>query len=106
MIKSTGYFFAIRHKPSGGFLPQMGSYGFTRTEPSLTEAPRLFAKIGPCKQALDRWLEGEWFEGAPNEDGETKIRVIRRPERRADHMEIVEVALVATSLADSKLRLL
>lgn len=100
------FFFAIRHKPSGGYLPQQNSYGFTRTEPSCSEPPRLFSKIGPCKQALDRWVQGEWYEGSPNEEGEVKVKILPKPGRRAADMEIVEVALHATSLADAKLRLL
>lgn len=106
MNKNTRYFFAIRHKPSGGFLPQMTSYGFTRCTPTLTEPPRLFSKHGPARQALDRWLQGEWTEVGFSEDDEVKLKVVPKSDRRSEDLEIVEVEITATSLADSKLRLL
>lgn len=98
-------FLAIRHKPSGGFLPQMTSYGFTRQEPTLEAPPRLFTKPGAATQALDRWLAGEWFEGRYNEDtGEQTLNVVKRPDRRASEMEIVEVEIIARTLSEAQLR--
>lgn len=101
------FFLAIRHKPSGGFLPAVKGYGFTRTEPSLSEAPRLFTKTGAAKQALTRWLEGELFEGTASEDdGIQNLRLVRRPERQASDMEIVEAELLFRTLSDAQLRIL
>lgn len=101
------FFLAIRHKPSGGFLPQMASYGFTRCEPTVLEPPRLFTKIGGAKQALSRWLEGEWFEGHyDDETGKQEIRVIAKAHRQASLMEIVEIEIVFRSLSDAQLRIL
>lgn len=99
------FFLAIRHKPSGGFLPNVKGWGFTRTQPSLTEPPRLFAKMGPLKQALDNWLQGEQFEvDAFEDDSVTRIRVVPRPERRAKDMEVVEIELIVRSLSEAELR--
>lgn len=98
-------FFAIRHKPSGGFLPQMASYGMTRTEPSLTEPPRLFTTKKGCEQSLRRWLEGEWYEGLFNEETQQQdIKIVKRPDRRALDMEIVEIELSARTLTEAELR--
>lgn len=97
------FFFAIKHKPSGGFLPQMSSYGFTRCEPSLIEPPRLFPKMGPARQALDRWLKGEWYEKFAS-DEEISIEVVARPDRRAADMEIVEIELHPRTLTEAQLR--
>ena len=97
-------FFAILHRPSGGFLPAVRGFGFTRTEPTKTEPPRLFAKIGPCRQALNYWLEGEHFEGLDNDEGVTIVKVTPRPERKLSSMEIVEIELTPRSLADAQIR--
>lgn len=99
------FFLAIRHTPSGGFLPQMASYGFTRCEPTTEEPPRLFTRPGAAKQALDRWLEGAHYETFS--DGDTqKIEVHPRPHRRRADMEIVEIELVVRSLSEAQLRVL
>lgn len=101
------FFLAIKHKPSGGLLPAVRGYGFTRAKPSLEEAPRLFTKIGPAKQALSYWLEGEMYEGIESEDETgftTTIQCIKRPERRAQDMEIVEIEVVVRSLSEAQLR--
>lgn len=101
------FFLAIRHIPSGGFLPAQTSYGFTRTEPTLVDPPRLFTKKGPAKQALARWLEGALYEGNYDEDtNETSLKLVPRPHRRAAEMEIVEVELFARTLSDAQLRVL
>src|SRR5689334_17461024 len=96
-------FLAIRHKPSGGFLPSVKGYGFTREEPSLEKPPRLFEKMGPCKQALTRWLEGEMYEKESSDDGEINIALIRRPDRRADDMEIIYIELVRRTATEISL---
>lgn len=102
---SRKLFLAIRHNPSGGFLPQMTSYGFTRCNPSLTEPPRLFTKPGAATQALNRWLEGEWMEGFYNDEtGEQQIKIIPRHDRRRTDMEIVEIEVTARTLSEAELR--
>lgn len=103
--KPQRFFLAIRHNPSGGFLPAIRGYGFTREEPCLDRPPRLFEKPGPTRQALARWLEGELFEGSFNEEGgQIDLRLIKRPDRRASEMEIVEIELVVRTLSEAKLR--
>lgn len=104
--KTRSFFLAIRHKPSGGFLPSVKGYGFTRTEPTLEQPPRLFEKPGPCRQALNRWLEGEQFEGTESDDGVIQIKCIRRPHRVREAMEIVEIELIVRSLSEAALRVL
>lgn len=104
--KTRSFFLAIRHKPSGGFLPAVKGYGFTRTEPTLEQPPRLFEKPGPCRQALNRWLEGELYEGVESDDGLLAIRCIPKPNRSRETMEIVEIELVVRSLSDAQLRVL
>lgn len=104
MNASRRFFLAIRHRPSGGLLPSVKGYGFTRASPSLVDAPRLFTKMGPAKQALGYWLEGEMYEGIETDDNTTTIKCIRRPERRAIDMEIVEIEVVVRSLSDAQLR--
>lgn len=105
MTQQRRFFLAIRHKPSGGFLPAVKGYGFTRTEPTREAPPRLFEKMGPCKQALSYWLEGELFEvGIESEDGSQNLRLIRKPNRRASEMEIVEIEIVARTLTEAELR--
>lgn len=98
------HFLAIRHKPSGGFLPSVKGYGFTRTEPSLEEPPRLFTKMGPCKQALSKWLEGELYEGNASDEGVLDLRLVRRADRHAHQMEIVEVECIVRTLTEAELR--
>src|SRR5258706_13845921 len=86
------FFLASRHKPSGGFLAAAKGYGFTREEPTLGKPPRLFVKPGAPTQAPGYWLQGEMFEGTDAEDdGTINIRCIRKPHRRAYHMELVDV---------------
>lgn len=107
MTQPRRFFLAIRHKPSGGFLPVVSGYGFTRCEPTLNEPPRLFCKKGPAKQALDRWLEGTLHEGAFNEDrGVIDLVLTRVPSRRASEMEIVEIEMVVRNLSEAQLRIL
>lgn len=96
-------FFAIRHKPSGGFLPQSDRSrrgGFTHTVPTTYLPPRLFASMGAAKAALTWWLKGETsvhisrsYEGEYDEDWSTSPR----PDRRTEEMEVVPVTLETMS---------
>ena len=103
-------FLAIRHRPTGGLLPSVRGYGFTRAEPSLEEPPRLFIRASSATQALKYWLEGELYEGSIRDaefgGDEISLRLVKRPDRRASEMEIVEVEVVVRSLDEAKLRLL
>lgn len=57
-------FFAIKHLPSGGFLPARGTgkrgdtRGYTHDEPSTEKPPRLFTSERSAKLALGQWLAG------------------------------------------------
>lgn len=104
MTQIRRFFLAIRHRPTGAFLPSVKGYGFTRTAPTHEEAPRLFTKIGPAKQALNYWLDGELFEGNVSDDNTLALRLVRKPERKAEDMEIVEIEMVVRTLVESNLR--
>lgn len=99
------WLYAIRHKPSGNFLPDRPKgwrYGHTYTEPTpIGETiPRLFAKPGHAKLALRHWLAGHhtaryssssWE--IPNILDEVDIEVKPVPSRKAEDMEIVCLSL-------------
>jgi hypothetical protein len=103
------YFLAIRHRPSGGLLPNVRGYGFTKTEPSTTDPPRLFVRIASAKQALNYWLQGELTERLDSDSDfgtELTLHLRRRPDRREADMEIVEVEIVVRTLAEAQLRII
>lgn len=101
------HYLAIRHKPSGGFLPTSRGYGFTREKPSLNKPPRLFVRPSSATQALEWWLEGEHYEGPEDaESGALTLKVIPRPERRREDFEVVEIELIPRSLSEAQLRVL
>jgi hypothetical protein len=112
MTKNNGvrrYFLAIRHRPSGGLLPNVRGYGFTRTEPSMTEPPRLFVRHSSAKQALNYWLQGELFEKTDSDSDfgdEVTLHCHRRNDRHEADMEIVEVEIVVRTLAEAQLRII
>lgn len=92
-------FWAIKHVPTGRFLPAprgRGGRGGTHVEASDGETPRLFRREQDAKVALKWWLQGRVFvtvrewEGEYNEDWDTEPM----PERRADEMAVVKVTLI------------
>lgn len=95
--------FAIRHKPSGGFLPGLPSglrAGYTSTEPTTHDVPRLFIDKGAANRALTWWLKGTIYVNRyqstnPDSWGEVcedwKEELI--PERKREDMEVVPVLL-------------
>jgi len=100
---SASRWFAIRKRGTNEYLPSVSSYGFTRTEPTLDQPPRLFRKRENATQALLWWLKGEAFEH--REGGDTDIgtstltiRVLPRSDRRRDDFEIVVISLSAITL--------
>jgi hypothetical protein len=103
------YFLAIRHKPSGGLLPNVRGYGFTRVDPSTSEPPRLFVRMASAKQALNYWLQGEHFEAIDSDSdfgNQITLHCRRRPDRKESEMEIVEVEIVVRTLAQAQLRII
>jgi hypothetical protein len=81
--------FAIRHKPSGGYLPsKVGSgknTGFTHTTPTIKDPPRLFRHRKDARMALRAWLEGVWYGSNQNSE------IVPQPGRKARDMEIIEI---------------
>lgn len=53
---------AIRHKPTGAYLPVHWNdrCGYSRDEPTF-DFPRLFKSKRAAQSALNRWLDGEWY---------------------------------------------
>lgn len=53
-------YYAIRHKPTGHFLPRYpGQKGGTWVEPTDKEPPRLFKTGRHAAVALGHWLQGQ-----------------------------------------------
>lgn len=96
--------FAIRHKPTGNFLPAHGKgvggvRGFSFDNPlpdGGKYGPRLFGRFLSAKVALSSWLQGE-FQSKHDQslDGESEIsiEVKSRPDRVKADMEIVTFTL-------------
>ena len=91
-------FYAIRHKTSGGLLPELYGLraGYTHTEPDTYSVPRLFITESGAKRALTWWLKGVTsvsrgtdYEGHYDETWGTH----EMPERKAEGMEVVIVLL-------------
>lgn len=98
-------FLAIRHNPTGAFLPNVRGYGFTATEPDPESPPRLFIRQSSASQALNYWLQGEHRETGDNDFNETvTLKVIAKPHRKRSDMEIVEVEIIARTLSEAELR--
>jgi len=86
----TKTYYAIKHKPSGGFLPQgLRNRGFTHNEPSTHDPPRLFTNTKGAKCALTWWLKGETIQEWAYDDYE--IMTSRKENRKSEEMEIVEI---------------
>lgn len=93
-------YYAIRHKPTGFFLPRFpGKQGGTWVEPTDKEPPRLFVRKIHAKIALKHWLEGKktvkyarvgdlW-----GVDDVTYNDVTPVASRKVDEMEIVRIRL-------------
>jgi len=92
-------FYAIRHKPSGGFLPEVGK-GYTSSEPNTVDVPRLFTTKGGAKRALAWWLKGMFwttksynygYEGFEESDEDWHEQLM--PDRKPEDMEVIPVLL-------------
>jgi hypothetical protein len=96
-------YWAIRHKPSGGFLPAGRKRGFTHDQPSTELPPRLFTKRRAAKAALRCWLMGDWKEetsGGSSYYGDDydiyPVPPSKPPaDRKPEEMEVVMLLLVA-----------
>lgn len=93
------FFYAVRHKPSGKFLPvvETGKRGATHVSITDKRPPRLFKTGQHAASALRHWLAGRqsityernssWF----GEDDSEVHHTEPVPERKAKEMEIVRV---------------
>jgi hypothetical protein len=103
MIALPFRWWAIRHKPSGLWLPEpvgRADRGGSHVEPSA-ERPRVWPTPRGAQNALSAWLRGK-FEarrgadgGGPGWDPEyyEDIEVVPQPHRRRADMEVVELTL-------------
>lgn len=89
--------YAIRHKPTGQYLPwpneRRRGRGGSQVEPEAPEKARLFRSARSASIALTAWLAGRVER--LNEHGEFTgdFRFIKVPSRRREEMDIVEVEL-------------
>lgn len=95
--------YAVRHKPSGMFIPRLETgrrRGGSRLEPSDKREPRLFFNKISARAFLSQWLLGV-FERTSYQsysgDYEEDIKIIEQPHRHKEDMEIVEFDLVEVS---------
>lgn len=102
-------FYAIRHVPSGTFLPMKNGRGQTSVEPG-EGPPRLFFTPGQARTALKWWLKGRVkarhtrrsYVGNYDfyDDYDDTLVTEPAPERRAKDMEIVEVVTVMRKIEE------
>ena len=89
--------YVIRHKPTGGFLPQSNNkrHGYTHDEPVTMQSnfcPRLFARKQDAKTALTWWLNGETSARWSGDDDDFNYEWHTHAplvERKAEDMEVV-----------------
>jgi hypothetical protein len=63
--------------------------------------------MSSATQALAYWLEGEHYEGPEDaETGGLNIKVVPKPHRKREEMEIVEIELTPRTLSEAELRTL
>lgn len=87
-----GTYYAIRHKPTGKYLPQPASrQGFSHVAPMdpSVRAPRLMADQMFARRVLGRWLMGH-----QDDHGDGGIRIRKDINRIREDMEIVRVVIV------------
>lgn len=86
--------FAIRQKSTGYWLPPFAKKrGHTHAEVYVGAVPRLFRRRQDAATALRWWLEGAHTQVVDFEYGDCDLKVLPRPERKADDMEVVSVQL-------------
>ena len=108
----TIIYFAVRHKPSGNFLPypvkradkpgaRFKLRGFSYVEPLPPEESivRLHLTENTAKRAMKAWAQGKWkeeitysYDGEPDYSGPEPIAV---PDRKLEDMEVVKIELKA-----------
>lgn len=90
-------YFAIRHKPTGKYLPQGSKKrgGFTSDTPMdmSKRPPRLFMKKHHAQYALDLWVKGRWGVRLTAEHDDFLVPSPVKG-RNKDDMEIVEIEII------------
>lgn len=83
--------FAVRHKPSGLFIPRLETgkrRGGSYLEPSTEREPRIFHSALAARAFIGAWLQGK-FENHVDYEGEPSLLVKKQPHRKKHEMEIV-----------------
>jgi hypothetical protein len=92
--------FAIRHSPTGLYLPRIQSRGSTHREPTVQlKDARLFHRERDAKGFLTTWLQGKQtqkegpssYESFTNDDVWIEVEPV--PTRKREDMEIVAFTL-------------
>ncbi len=90
-------FYAIKHIPTGGYLPSRERRGHTHEEPKTGCVPRLFPKRSSAHLALVAWLKGDWKESHSTDsytgEWDMDVTIRPRPHRKAQEMIIVPIKL-------------
>lgn len=93
--------YAIRHRPTGGWIPARRGRGGSHDEPTLGVLPRLFPSIHSATSFLSQWLLGKHVRHVTHGthsgvvfgsfgDGDDEEVVIKPvPSRKKEEMEIV-----------------
>lgn len=101
--------FAIRHKPSGAFMPEPKGRcmrGGSHLEPEKDVMPRLFHSERSAKAALTQWLRGkhvadyDWdYDDYSGKEYKYQCgtNIIPQPHRKREDMEIVPVSITFKS---------
>jgi len=94
------YLYALRHKPTGRFLPRppSGRKGGSWVEPS-NETPRFFHRERDAKGFLTSWCQGpqinsystDWETGCEEYEGATPDIKLAKEPRIRDEWEVVTI---------------
>ncbi len=87
-------YFAIKHVPSGGFLPQpKNGRGGTHVAPTTKLPPRLFTRELDARNCLTWWLRGKIHTTYIDAWEEESWHVQKMADRHREDMEIVKFKL-------------
>lgn len=100
--------YAVRHKPSGLFIPRLETgkrRGGSHLEPSDAREPRIFHNYRAAQSFLGNWLQGKFKYSTPEygysasfEPPEPELQVIKQENRKKEDMEIVKFYLIEAEL--------
>jgi hypothetical protein len=103
------FMFAIRHRPSGLYIPRINSRGSTHHEPTAQlKTARLFHRERDAKGFLTTWLRGKQrqvegpssYESFTNDDVWVEVEPV--PSRKRDEMEIVRLKFWEETFDDAE----